>query len=892
MFLRSWTLCNKLNHNDLDIRPKNLTIWQDLTKNSDYEEEYCKKGHVRAMNSQCNENGNVIECSSELFDGHALSCQLSLSGKVNMYEYVVFTFPKDQVKQADVIDFSQDFYFFQDLMLNEERNKNKGSLTIRVVSFDIADLETNTNENLTKEVAIWADVVTISRPITINYRLKIIARKVMIDEKISMKLPIEKVKNQTYVTKFEKHFGFKETNVRHRKYGLIEIIDEAPPNVVNNVTGCQPMKVLATAENIPESWYDETFAGMIYLYASSLLETNGPGQKALAVQISNFHSDLYHDYSIVRNSRAFFAAHRLSRVQLVAQQDGVVHTVPVYRLDSITDLASTMHGKLTQYKTTERKQEEELSTLQSRFQDMQVHFANIDLQFQNFMAMEMDQLETFFAQNAASATFNSQHRTAATNKLSSEIDLNKNSTITMAGIQMDVFNAEAANSVEHYKNVIAKFEKEIESHQAKADKQAETIRINNDNFDQAMDKLDEESDKYKKNLEKYKASERKKAFWGMLKCIVAVGTAVAATVVTAGAAAPTAIATAGAVAAKTTATTVLGAIEVVDAIDTITSVIDEFEKFGEIYSHIRGVHKQVGPESNKEDLDALIEEPSPNFLEVLKLSTKLERAGSWFDGLERKAEKLEKQNLETENKIAGIDDFRSAYVTLANEGNRLIASVGEYSDTTLTLVTKKGDFRVANSDLERATAQVKTIASSKEEIKKRSDTFNGQILVIKNDYEKESNTLLGDYKKAAEEKQQEIKAKIYQRYENLKDTFSSNKANYFDSLNLMADALEEKRIGLKLASMNHRSMMLNLFDGYCQALFYNSFKECNKNDKPLLTDNMDDLLQKLFDLSWDSIMAPLQGLFLLIRKVVFQEPMHVLFQGALKLSTMLVLMLS
>ena len=812
------------------------------------------------------------------------------------YESAVFGFPKDQVKQPAVIDFSQDFYFFQDLMLDEERNKNKGSLTIRVVSFDIADLETNTNENLTKEVVIWADVVTISKPITINYRLKIIARKVMIDEKISMKLPIEKVKNQTYVTKFEKHFGFKDTNVRHRKYGLIEIIDEAP-NVVNNVTRCQPMKVLATAENIPESWYDETFAGMIYLYASSLLETNGPGQKALAVQISNFHSNFYHDYAIVRNSRAFFAAHRLSRVQLVAQQDGVVHTVPVYRLDSITDLASTMHGKLTQYKTTERKQEEELSTLQSRFQDMQVHFANIDLQFQNFMAMEMDQLETFFAQNAASANFNFQHRNTTTNKLSSEIDLNRNSTITMAGIQMDVFNAEAANSVEHYKNVIAKFEKEIESHRAKADKQAETIRINNDNFDKAMDKLDEESDKYKKNLEKYKASERKKAFFGMLKCIVAVGAAVAATVVTAGAAAPVATtagstAAAGALAAKTTATTVLKSIELADAIDTIATVIDEFEKFGEIYSHIRSVHKQVGPESNKEDFDALIEEPSPNFLEVLKLSTKLERAGSWFDGLERQAEKLEKQNLETENKIAGIDDFRSAYVTLANEGNRLIASVGEYSDTTLTLVTKKGDLRVAKNDLERATAQVKTIASSKEEIKKRSDTFNGQILVIKNDYEKESKTLLDDYKKAAEEKQQEIKAKIYQRYKNLKDTFSSNKANYFDSLNLMADALEEKRIGLKLASMNHRSMMLNLFDGYCQALFYNSFKECNKNDKPLLTDNMDDLLQKLFDLSWDSIMAPLHGLFPLIRKVVFQEPMHVLFQGVLKLSTMLVVMLS
>ena len=79
------------------------------------------------------------------------------------------------------------------------------------------------------------------------------------------------------------------------------------------------------------------------------------------------------------------------------------------------------------------------------------------------------------------------------------------------------------------------------------------------------------------------------------------------------------------------------------------------------------------------------------------------------------------------------------------------------------------------------------------------------------------------------------------------------RTNYFASLNEMVDALYEKKYGLKLASITYRSMMSVLFNGYCQGLFYNTFRKCNKRDKPSLGDGMETLLSKLLALQWGSI---------------------------------------
>ena len=202
-------------------------------------------------------------------------------------------------------------------------------------------------------------------------------------------------------------------------------------------------------------------------------------------------------------------------------------------------------------------------------------------------------------------------------------------------------------------------------------------------------------------------------------------------------------------------------------------------------------------------------------------------------------------------------------MTVSNIGNRLITAAGEYADTTLELVNKKGDVNLGKKDLERATQQVQNIEDAKDVIQDKAEDFNESILKTKQSYEEESTGLIQSYQGASEQRQKEIKQQVTQRYTKMKNDLASKSKAYFASMDQMADSLEEKKYGLKLASITHRSMMMTLFNGYCQALYYTTFKECDQDDKPLLGDKMDILLAKLFNLQWDSIISKLDGKYLL-----------------------------
>ena len=95
------------------------------------------------------------------------------------------------------------------------------------------------------------------------------------------------------------------------------------------------------------------------------------------------------------------------------------------------------------------------------------------------------------------------------------------------------------------------------------------------------------------------------------------------------------------------------------------------------------------------------------------------------------------------------------------------------------------------------------------------------------------------------------------------DDLASRRKQYFASLDHMANSLEEKKYGLKLASITHRSMLISLFDNYCQALYFSTFKLCDQTDKPFLGDEIEVLLDKLGNLQWDSIISKLDGKYLL-----------------------------
>ena len=82
-----------------------------------------------------------------------------------------------------------------------EFNKQRRLLTFYGTKFDLAILPENTNETITEEVIIKADTVIISKPITINFMLKIRARIVSIDHPITMKISVDNFKKGETRTK-------------------------------------------------------------------------------------------------------------------------------------------------------------------------------------------------------------------------------------------------------------------------------------------------------------------------------------------------------------------------------------------------------------------------------------------------------------------------------------------------------------------------------------------------------------------------------------------------------------------------------------------------------------------------------------------------------------------
>ena len=106
---------------------------------------------------------------------------------------------------------------------------------------------------------------------------------------------------------------------------------------------------------------------------------------------------------------------------------------------------------------------------------------------------------------------------------------------------------------------------------------------------------------------------------------------------------------------------------------------------------------------------------------------------------------------------------------------------------------------------------------------------------------------------------QEYETQIKISFQKLRNDYGEIQTNYITSLNQMADNLNEKRYSLKLASINQRAMMLTLFDGYCQALFYNTFRDCNKNDVPSIGEETGILLEKLNLMRWEAITSLTQG---------------------------------
>merc|ERR1711915_163516 len=100
----------------------------------------------------------------------------------------------------------------------------------------------------------------------------------------------------------------------------------------------------------------------------------------------------------------------------------------------------------------------------------------------------------------------------------------------------------------------------------------------------------------------------------------------------------------------------------------------------------------------------------------------------------------------------------------------------------------------------------------------------------------------------------EFKKEIMELFNKFKEAFEESNKQYISMMNKLTDALYTKVANLKQHSMVQRSMVMNLYQDFCDGLFYFSFTDCYSGQYVgTMSDDFGTMLENLKDIQWDTI---------------------------------------
>ena len=107
----------------------------------------------------------------------------------------------------------------------ETPNRHQRVVTLHGTLFDLAELEKHTKPDKTERVNVLADIVHMTKPLFINYDLTIRARKVYINEALTMDMSMTEFKSkQKYHVVHSKQIRFtpKNAGAEHRSTPFVQ----------------------------------------------------------------------------------------------------------------------------------------------------------------------------------------------------------------------------------------------------------------------------------------------------------------------------------------------------------------------------------------------------------------------------------------------------------------------------------------------------------------------------------------------------------------------------------------------------------------------------------------------------------------------------------------------
>ena len=140
--------------------------------------------------------------------------------------------------------------------------------------------------------------------------------------------------------------------------------------------------------------------------------------------------------------------------------------------------------------------------------------------------------------------------------------------------------------------------------------------------------------------------------------------------------------------------------------------------------------------------------------------------------------------------------------------------------------------------LEKSKTEMKQMQNeTMENLKAQLESHRNATKNLKEKYKKNSNNLIGNYLHTLDAQSKLVQDRFREMKRSNRRIFDETSKNI------------QRRIRIrKERNLMHRITLMQLFTDYCDAKMYFSFKACSVNEIPTLSDNFQDILEKIHSL--------------------------------------------
>jgi len=840
----TWHFCENLESEVLNVELESgKKVFKDL-KLANSLESFCVHNEDNQGNvaTSCSDDNGHLTCVGDVA---ALVCELKNIG----FKSITYFFPKDDsLMNIENYFEAETNSFFTEINGKDNSTKYVADLKLYGTKFDLATLDSYIGLR-TEKVTIAADTIYMSRNLKspLKAMLKLRARVVTITEDIPMNMTRtqffstfeadQPVENWASVKEIVTGVG--NTSFEINKLGFIEVQrarNLEPRQSHSNL--CYPRHFSVDEyENEhntpPDVFFDRVQMNLQRLAVRTLASTRS--NDALAVGMVDHSIMKTSDKHIVRDWQTYIVGQKLIRDREIITTH--YKNIPFYRTALISDLAGVMYDKMSLYAANETVLLLKLDMAFGRIADMNKNFEDARMMRELYFERELQTLEEIWnsTDTAWHWTFNASRNMEES--IQDSIQKNGEEMFQMQENELKEMLERAKDTVESDQAVIDKLNEELLRYSEEATKSVKLQKTLLAETNAAGDNVNTEKEIFDNNMEQWKEEQRAKAVVGFFKALLGVIFGIKT-----GNPADAADAIANAASAERKIAEIFdGMVEIVEALKGIAEIVDSFDI----------------PDADLPDFDIdgdLALNVSANWRKALENAFEMKKSTSKFNDVRNNGETRLDPIWDLTEGDVDPGDLKFAMFTYADSGTSLIQETINFSNLMMKLGDIAGELEVAKIDLQNAIDDVKRIEQMLIDLQQKQQDYIDWMNQHRDDYQNKCDEFADAYDEASQAAKDAFRKEIMELFYKFKEAFEESNKQYISMMNKLTDALYTKVANLKQHSMVQRSMVMNLYQDFCDGLFYFSFTDCYSGQYVgTMSDDFGTMLENLKDIQWDTI---------------------------------------